>query len=515
MINNRSSKFIEPIFNYRIFIWVLLILAILMGGVFLIIAFSYKLQKETESYIESAQTAVNEAKEMENELIAIKGLTYTYLVNKSGQWLDSLNFHKKKFVIHLERARAGANSNEEALVLQQISALFSNFEQNLLIANTYINNNEISKANTLLIHSTEDLLGTIQQKSNEFISINESAESQHELELAQTNNIILRILVTLGIVGISIGLLFGWLISRLLFSPINQLILTVRSASGEAVLEKVSLNSGNDFNELGERIRNLVDRVNKANEDLSRNKELLQHSNKHAALGKIAPTIAHEIRNPLAAIKMLVYSIKEDQSISAAIKDDLDIISGEIDRLENFTKDFLRFAKPSDPVFELINPIKSLSEVIQLLKPRFKKNNITVSENFTAVADCAVLADSGQLKQIYLNIILNAIDIMSSGGTMTINSGLVLKNQETENENPNTVICIRFIDSGPGIPNAILSNLFEPYIKKSDMGVGIGLSISQSIARSHGGWITAENMSDCPGAVFSVFLPTQNTYKVC
>jgi signal transduction histidine kinase len=514
MINKRSSKFINPIFNYRIFIWVLLILAIIMGGVFLLIAFSYKLQKETETYIELAQTSVNEAKEMENELTAIKGLTYTYLVNKSGQWLDSLNHHKMKFVIHLERARAGANSNEEKLVLQQISALFSNFEQNLLIANTHLNNNELSTANALLFHSAEDLLGTIQQKSNEFISINQSSESQHELELAQTNSIILKILITLGIGGISIGLLFGWLISRLLFGPINQLILTVRSASGEAVLEKVSLNSGNDFNELGERINKLVERINKANEDLSRNKELLQHSNKNAALGKIAPTIAHEIRNPLAAIKMLIYSIKEDHSVSATIKDDLDIISGEIDRLENFTKDFLRFAKPSDPVFEIINPITSLSEVIQLLKPRFKKNNIAVSEDIGGV-DCSVWADSGQLKQIYLNIILNAIDIMSNGGTLTIIAGLVTASQDPGNENQSTYIGIRFIDSGPGIPNAILNNLFEPYIKKSDMGVGIGLSISQSIAKSHGGWITAENMSDCSGAVFSVFLPTHNNYKVC
>lgn len=510
MIIRNKVRDVNPIFNYRIFIWVLLVLAIVMGGVFLTIAFTYNLQKETEAYIETAQNAVNEAKEMENELTAIKGLTYTFLINKSGPWLDSLKQHKIVFNIHLERARRNAKNDEEKLLLQQISALFSNFEQNIIIATAHLKRNDISTANALLQHSAQDLLGTIHKKSNEFMSINKRTENRLEKELASTNSIILKIIIALGIGGISIGLLFGWLISRLLFGPINQLILTVRSASGEAVFEKVSLNSGNDINELDERIKKLIERINKASEDLTKNKELLQHSNKNAALGKIAPTIAHEIRNPLAAIKMLVYSIKEEEGVSSTIKDDLEIISKEIDRLEKFTKDFLMFAKPSEPVFESVNPIVSLSEVIQLLKPRFKTNNITIREEVDLV-DCSVMADSGQLKQIYLNIILNAIDIMPNGGTLTINSGLVTVNRDAENDNDNAFIGIRFIDSGPGIPNAILNNLFEPYIKKSDGGVGIGLSISQSIAKTHGGWIAAENGTNGKGAVFSVFIPTQNT----
>jgi signal transduction histidine kinase len=206
---------------------------------------------------------------------------------------------------------------------------------------------------------------------------------------------------------------------------------------------------------------------------------------------------------------MLVYSIKEDNSISETVKDDLEIISKEIDRLENFTKDFLRFAKPSEPVFESVNPIESLIEVTHLLKPRFKSNNIIVSDGFAGV-NCLVMADSGQLKQIYLNIILNAVDIMADGGTLSLNASFEKIDINADNENSGEYLCIRFSDTGPGIPNAILNNLFEPYIKRSDMGVGIGLSISQSIAKSHGGWITAENRSNSKGAIFSVYLPIQN-----
>ena len=142
-----------------------------MGGVFLVIAYTYDLQKETEKYIESTRISVNDAKDMEIELTAIKGLNYIYLINKSDFWLDSLRHQQAKFVIYLERARESSNTPEEDVLIQQISALFSNYEQNILLAVSLLKNSEISKVNALLIHSAQELLGTIQLKSNEFINI--------------------------------------------------------------------------------------------------------------------------------------------------------------------------------------------------------------------------------------------------------------------------------------------------------------------------------------------------------
>lgn len=475
----------------------------MMGGVFLVIAYSYNLQKETERYIEWSRSSVNEAKEMENEITAIKGLTFTLLVNKSGVWLDSLKTRQTKFIYHLERARVRANTPEEIQLIGQVSALFSNHEQNIIKAVTNIRSGEISKANALLVHSAQELLVTIQQKSNEFIFINQKTQELHERELSRTNTIILRILISLGIGGIVTGLLLSWLISRLLFGPLNQLILTIRSVSGDEVFEQLKLNHGGELDELDRRIKVLIERINRANSDLSKNKELLQYSNKYSTLGKIAPTIAHEIRNPLAAIKMLVYSIREDKTIPATIKEDLDIITSEIDRMENFTKDFLKFAKPADPVFAIINPADSLSEVIQLLKPRIVKNGIDFT-NSSAKIKSLVNADSGHLKQVFMNIIMNAVEVMPDGGTLDIKSDITESCPEVGKGN---FLRIDFEDSGPGIPDAIMKSLFEPFIRGSDMGVGLGLSISQGIARTHGGIITAENKPGSKGAIFHLFLP--------
>ncbi|MFA5848261.1 MAG: ATP-binding protein [Bacteroidales bacterium] len=501
---------IKPFFNYRTFIWVLLVLAILMGGVFLVIAYTYNLQKDTEKYIESTRNNVNVAREMENELTAIKGLSYVYLVNKSNSWLDSLRDRQSTFIIFLEQARISANTYDEELLIQQISALFSNYEQNILLAVSNLKNGEVSKANVLLVHSAQELLGTIQQKSNEFITLNKNAEYLHESEMARTNVLILKILVSLGIGGIASGLLFGWLLSRMLFGPINQLVLKVRGSSGEAFLEHFKFSHGNELDELGESIKDLINRINQANADLSRNKELLQYSNKFANLGKIAPTIAHEIRNPLAAIKMLVYSIKEDAKTSGSFKEELDIISGEIDRIDNFTKDFLKFAKPADPIFYDIIPSDTLGEVIQLLKPRLKNNSIHLINN-SAKCKFHVLADASHLKQIYLNLILNAVEVMPAGGELTIDASEVIEADLNKQGELRKFIRMDFSDSGPGIPEAIMKTLFEPFIKGSDMGVGIGLSISQSIAESHGGKITAENKPDGSGAIFRLYLPLITT----
>jgi len=260
---------------------------------------------------------------------------------------------------------------------------------------------------------------------------------------------------------------------------------------------------------LGENIKDLIDRVNQANQDLSRNKELLQHSNKFANLGKIAPTIAHEIRNPLAAIKMLVYSIREEADISATFKEELDIITREIDRIDNFTKGILKFAKPADPVFSDINPTDCLGEVILLIKPRLKTNNIHLNNN-TTKNKYHVMADTSHLKQVYLNIILNAVEVMPTGGQLDIELAAVKEPNIHRSGEVCDFIRIDFIDSGPGIPEAIMKTLFEPFIKGSDMGVGIGLSISQSIAESHGGWLSAENKPERFGAIFRLYLPLIN-----
>jgi signal transduction histidine kinase len=494
------------IFNYRVFVWVLLALAIVMGCGLIIIAYTNKLQKNTEKEIEMARQSVSIAKELEIQLFSLRNFTFNYLVDKSQVWIDSINTREKDFIIYLERARSSVNSQEESTLILQISALFSNFEQNLNRATQLAMKGDISKANALIAHSAKDLLGTIHQKTKLFININQRFSEEQRKTISKINALIFRIMIILGIGGVIVGLFIGWLISRMLFAPINQLILKVRGASGEAVVEKLKIPLGDELNELGSRIIQLIERVNQTQDDLNRNKQLLQYSNKYAALGKVAPTIAHEIRNPLTAIKMLIYSIKEEKEIPESIQQDLKIISSEIDRMEEFIKNFLKFAKPADPQFYPVNPDEIVREVVMILNPKIRQSEINLFNN-TTDEGWVVMADSNHLKQLFMNLILNAIEVTPKKGSITLCSDLQ-KITDVENKaQSKEYLRISIEDTGCGIPAGIMDNLFEPFVKGSEQGVGIGLSISQNIASMHNGWIEAQNKPDDQGAIFYVFLP--------
>jgi two-component system, NtrC family, sensor histidine kinase HydH len=496
-------------FNYQLLVWMLLIIALIMGGGYLVIAYSYNLQKDTEQRIDAAQQMVNVAREMEIELVRLRGFTLIYLVDKSRQWQDSIKSRQTKFIIYLERARLSATTPEETRAIQEISALFSNYELTLKSAKRLVSQGRYSRANTLIVHAAKDLLDTIHEKSRQFIYLNRRAEDLYELDLSQANAIIRQAMFWLGLGGILSGLLLGWIISRMVFNPINQLILQVRSASGGAFLEKLEIPEHGDLEELGERIKALIDRINQAQEALDKTKQLLQYSNKYAALGKVAPIVAHEIRNPLAAIKMLVYSMKEEISFPEKFQPDLEIISSEINRMDDFIRNFLKFARPPDPIFTTLDPVIVLQEVVNLLKPKFKSNMIQLIDN-TFESSAMVLADSGHMKQLFMNLLINAIEAMPDGGNLSLSTSLQSV-PNSANEEPNTqYLTIIIEDSGHGIPEKVLANMFEPFIKGSDHGVGIGLSISQNIANIHNGWIEARNKQDVSGAIFTIYLPVSN-----
>ncbi len=493
-------------FNYRLLVWSLLLIAMVMGGGYLVIAYSYNLQKKTEERIDAAQQMVNVAREMEIELVRLRGFTLIYLVDKSKQWQDSISSRQDRFIIYLERARRQAGTPEELSMVQQISALFSNYELTINTARLLIRQGKYTRANTLIVHAAKDQLDTIHEKSRQFINQNRRAEDRYELDIIQTNAIIRKAMFSLGLGGILAGLLLGWIISRMVFKPINQLMLQVRSASGGAFLEQLEIPDQGDLEQLGEQIRALINRINQAQEALDKTKQLLQYSNKYAILGKVAPTVAHEIRNPLAAIKMLIYSLREKSGLADDQKHDMEVITNEINRMDDFIKNFLKFARPPEPVFAPVNPVDVVMEVIHLLRPKLKSNNIELSEKYLS-GNIKVNADTGQIKQIFINLIINAMEAMPEGGNMIISTTGYTEENGLNNSDKQNYLVINIEDTGHGIPQKVLSHLFEPFIKGSDQGVGLGLSISQNIANIHKGWIDAKNKLPGPGAIFSVYLP--------
>jgi signal transduction histidine kinase len=489
--------------TYQLIVGALVTIAMMLAGGYLVISYIYRLQDETNVLIKESIASARTARELKLTLYRVRAASLTYLFDKSPERIAILQEEQKEFILLLQQTRSSVNTAEENNHLQQISALFSNYQQTLTNALELHRQGRISQPNKLIVHASQDLINTIEEKTDLFILSNEAAQTAYENTIRRNDDIIRKALFAMGTGGILIGLILGWLIARLILKPIYKLVLKVRDAAGGEVVEHIRMNSGKELEELDYHINRLISRINKANEDLRKNRMLLENASKLASVGKIAPAIAHEIRNPLTAIKMLIYSMREDPSVSKEMQSDLLIISNEISRVEGFLQNFLKYARPAKPNRRTTNIIEVICETLQLLLPRIRQNNIQLIEQYHS-KDFKLLADPDMIRQVIMNLVLNAVDAMPDKGNMTISTRL------SQDKSKGEFLEISICDTGSGIPPDILESLFDPFVKGKEQGLGLGLSISQRIAELHSGWISARN-NPMEGSTFVVHLPIKST----
>ncbi len=215
-------------------------------------------------------------------------------------------------------------------------------------------------------------------------------------------------------------------------------------------------------------------------------KEKVLQTEKFKAIANLASGIAHEIKNPLTVLQTFSEHLPQKKDDPEFIKTYQTLVPKEINRINALVQDLLAFAKPSQPQFETINPNQIIKEVISLAS--LQANNIQIKQNLEE--DSTTLkADPNQLKQALLNIIMNAIDAMPNGGTLTIET--TLSSPKASVGNPAYTITIS--DTGHGINAQDLKHIFDPFFTKKHNGTGLGLSITKDIIEKHGGTISAES----------------------
>ncbi len=486
-------------FSYQMIVWSLVTIAIILAGGFLIISYIYRIQDETTALMDQNVRSAKTAKELTLSLYDIRAASLTYLFDRSPERIAILQQKQTDFILLLQKAKESANTEEEKTLIQQISALFSNYQQTLTNALELHKIGRISQPNKLIVHASQDLINTIEEKTNTFIIKNESAQLEYETSIEKNENIIRSAMYALGFGGIFLGIVLGWMIARIILNPIYKLVLKVRDAAGSEVVEHIKMSPGKELEELDVHISRLISRINQANEDLRKNRELLERSSKLAAIGKIAPALAHEIRNPLTAIKMLIYSMMQEPGISNDKLHDLEIITHEINRVEGFLQNFLKYARPAKPQMQIVQIVPVLKETLQLMQPRFRQNNINLVE-IHEQENLKIKADPDMIRQVVMNLVLNAVESMGQEGELRFST-------LTRDDDQGTgMFQIVISDTGPGIPDEIRDSMFDPFVKGKDQGIGLGLSISQRIAELHHGWISASNNAG-KGATFTVHLP--------
>jgi signal transduction histidine kinase len=238
---------------------------------------------------------------------------------------------------------------------------------------------------------------------------------------------------------------------------------------------------------------------------LTESRAIIERQEKLASLGVFAAGIAHEIRNPLTAIKVRLFSLKASHAPGTSERDDSEVIEGEIERLERIVRDFLQFARPSDPVLETMRSGKLLQDTSALLESELAKRSIRLK--FDVEADHSVSVDADKMKQVLINFIQNAADSMESGGVVTLRSRL---DRQPLNGRVVPVLVLDIADTGKGMPSEVQKRLFDPFFTTKEKGTGLGLPISARIVEKHGGVIQYKTQPG-RGTTFSIVLPLAQT----
>jgi len=234
-------------------------------------------------------------------------------------------------------------------------------------------------------------------------------------------------------------------------------------------------------------------------EDLKKSKSYIRRADRLASLGTLTAGLAHEIRNPLTAIKTLTQLLPERLDDEEFRNEFLHIASGEVDRISSLVNELLEFARPSDPRFELeeINPI--LDGMILLTSTEWKKKKIEIVKDYLQDLP-PVSIDREQIKQVFLNILLNAIEATPANGKIVVKTRSYLK------PGGHPYLQVEIADNGSGIQKESLEDIFNPFFTTKPKGSGLGLSISNQIVQDHDGYIHVESELN-RGASFFINLP--------
>jgi signal transduction histidine kinase len=239
-------------------------------------------------------------------------------------------------------------------------------------------------------------------------------------------------------------------------------------------------------------------------EDLKRSKSYIRRADRLASLGTLTAGLAHEIRNPLVAIKTLIQLLPERLDDEEFRDQFLKIAAGEVDRISSLVNELLEFARPSDPKLELEDIDTILDGMILLVSTETKKKQINIIKDYAPNLP-PLHIDREQIKQVFLNILLNAIEATIENGKITVKTRSFMK------PGGELYLQIEFNDTGCGIPGEYIEDIFNPFFTTKSTGSGLGLSISNQIIQDHRGYIDVESQLG-KGSSFFINLPVNKDY---
>lgn len=480
-------------------------------------------QQQASQLLNRSVSGMRAAEELEVRTREIRTSLNQFVVTGDKRYLLPIPKMLDENLEWLKKAENLKMSPNEAGLIDQIRTAFQRFldrfheirrqidqpgqkDEALDLAVSNLIDEQITRG--VLIH-VHEFLERNQHLISETIPVNQEAADRVGFGLA-----------ALGIIGAVTGLLFGYIGASRFHQSLVQLSVPVHDAAGKLseVVGPVNLNlSGVNLTEMQQALHSMADHVGDVVNRFQQSQREALRAEQLAAVGQLAAGMAHELRNPLTAIKMIVQAAIESPSGTGVTGKSLQVLYEQILRQENSLRSFLEYARPPRLETQRFDLSKVVVDCLNLMQAQAERQGVkllstSLSDTFPADGDAA------QIRQVLVNLVGNAIDALAGKGTIEIelqacSSDLLeaefqLRAESIVHATQWNVLSVS--DDGPGLPGNLGDRIFEPFVSTKETGTGLGLSICRRIVEMHQGVIVGRNRPG-GGAQFVICLPAAPT----
>jgi signal transduction histidine kinase len=468
---------------------------LLLGACLAGVLYTTRLQRNLANVLSQNVASLQVAQELEIRVRQLRFHNLLYFLEPTAARLSVIENDQFRFEEALAKAHETANTGEQRQCVLDIENGYERYQRELAQLRTEIGAkktpldlNQVTEAHPIR-HVTDHCQRLLEL--NRSIVLETTEETQRATHRGNAA------MLLLGLFGPVAGIALGYGVARGLSRSIYRLSVRVQDAAQrlDRDIGSVNLVADGDMQRLDRQLQHIVVGVEEVVDRLQQQQRELLRTEQLSAVGKLAAGVAHEVRNPLAGIKLLVESAIASNNRKPLNIEDLRVIYREIARLEQTVQSFLDLARPTSPRLARCNLRQVISEAAELVRTRAKQAGVELDLP-AGGPDVTATADPAQLCTVLLNLFLNAIDAMPAGGRLQV----MLLGAPSH-------LRILVCDTGPGISSDILSRLFTPFVTSKPTGTGLGLTVSRRIIEQHGGSLTGSNRAGA-GACFEITLPT-------
>ncbi len=475
-----------------------IVVVALLNGLTAII-FTRSVVRSFDSAISKNLPSIKAAEELQIALLEQKGLVSAYiLADGDSSWLERLRNAEATFGASLSRARESAHTPEERAILDRLEPVVAEHQVKCDKAALQFAGGHRDEAVSVLLHEVWPAFDKAYQLSEEFIEANDRYVGATTKQGEQSVVWAMWGIAVWSLCTVGLSAMLLWLLFRGVIIPLRHMASNARDFMGghsAATVDSID----DELHSIGIYFQTLMSEMADTRLALTETRNRMLNAEKLAAVGKLAASVAHEMRNPLSSMKMWLHSIRKTAGAEPAMDRKFQILSDEINRLERIVRNVLEFSRPPTLTLQPCSVVDVIGRVLEIATPALEAGNIRVAQSHASELP-KVMADSEQLTQVFANLLGNAAEAMPGGGEISISS-----TAEADDRGSSGVV-VRIRDQGQGVPEDVRVRLFEPFFTTKDEGTGLGLCIAANIMARHGGQLVLES-STPRGATFAVRIP--------